>query len=257
MFERRLKIFLSILLVFVLVLLGRAMQLQVVEREHWRDEAAKSMRSEVLSETSRGRILDCKGAVLAEDQPCIDACIDYRILTDPPDDVFVTQLALKRTKERRADDYAHANTLQRRAMVKDETAALLSQIQVMWEKLAKLSSTSRDEIDAKRKAIQDRVELRRRVVWYQRYRSAQHRAGNEEPPWFRKWILGEQTDQPQIDDIANEPLKEELTPHVILEAIDNTVQNELQKHADEYPGLTLRPSSHRNYPYGTAACHLI
>ena len=31
------------------------------------------MRSETLSETTRGRILDSKGAVLAEDEPCIDA----------------------------------------------------------------------------------------------------------------------------------------------------------------------------------------
>src|SRR3954447_3299980 len=241
MFERRLKIFLSILLVFVLVLLGRAMQLQVVERDHWRDEAAKSMRSEVLSETSRGQILDCKGAVLAEDQPCIDACIDYRILTDPPDDLFVSQLALKRAKEHRSDEYTHANTLARRAIVKEEKQALVTQIQLMWEKLAKLASVSRDDIDAKRKSIQDRVELRRRVVWFQRFQTAQHRAGGEEPPWFRKWILGEQTDQPQIDDIANEQLKKELTPHVTLEAIDNTMQKELEKHADEYPGLILRP----------------
>ena len=67
MFERRLKIFLAILLVFVLVILARAVQLQIVERDYWRDQAAASMRKEELTDSTRGRILDCKGAVLAED----------------------------------------------------------------------------------------------------------------------------------------------------------------------------------------------
>ena len=60
-----------------------------------------------------------------------------------------------------------------------------------------------------------------------------------------------------IDDISDVELNEERTPHVILEAIDVDTQNELQKHADQYPGLSLVPSTHRAYPYGAAACHVI
>ena len=50
-------------------------------------------------------------------------------------------------------------------------------------------------------------------------------------------------------------MAEQTESHVILRAIDSGVQNELGKHADRYPGLVLRPSTHRFYPFGEAFCH--
>ena len=117
MFERRLKIFLIVLLSFVCVLLARAMQLQVVERDHWRDEAAKSMRAEKTIETSRGPIVDRKGAVLAVDEPCIDVCVDYRAIVDPPNPDWLRTLAGRRARERHTDQFKQANSLQRKALV--------------------------------------------------------------------------------------------------------------------------------------------
>src|SRR2546423_274041 len=258
MFERRLKIFLSILLVFVLVLLGRAMQLQIIQREYWSKQASDSMRREELTDAPRGRIVDCKGAVLAQDQPCTDACVDYRLIIEPPDENLIRLMVDKRVKERYGDEYTHSSAVQRKEMIKNEMTLLTSQIHVMWDKLAKLSNRTRAEIDERRKAIQDRVEMRRRSVWYQKYQKAMSdHSSKEEPPWYRRWIMGEKTDVPDIDDIGNEKLVEEQSPHVMLEAIDTDTLNELQKHADEYPGLTLQPATHRAYPYGAAACHII
>src|SRR4051812_2152962 len=257
MFERRLKIVLSVLLVFVLVLLARAFQLQVFERDDWAKKAAESMRSETLGETVRGRILDCKGAVLAEDVPCIDASVDYRFIQDPPDPIFLKQMADKRVREKH-DDYAHAPAAKRKEMLAEEKTLLESQIASMWEKLADLSGKPVKDIDELRRSIQERITMRRRVVWYKKFQKAlADRAPKEDPPWYHKWITGDETDAPDIDDIANEQLGEEKSSHVILEAIDVDMQNELQKHADEYPGLTLATSTHRAYPYGAAACHVI
>ena len=58
MFERRLKIFLGILFVFTLVLVARAFQVQVVQRQMWRQKAEAYMRRPQLLETTRGRIVD-------------------------------------------------------------------------------------------------------------------------------------------------------------------------------------------------------
>jgi penicillin-binding protein 2 len=258
LFERRLKIFLAILIVFVLVLLARAMQLQVIEREDWAKKAAESMRSETLSETTRGRILDSKGAVLAEDEPCIDACVDYRFIEDPPDPLFLRQTAERRVKDKYGTDYTHAASSRRKEMLTEETALLESQIHSMWEKLAKLSGKDVKEIEELRRSIQERITMRRRVVWYKKFQKAlADHVPKEDPPWYHKWIMGEDSDAPNIDDIANEQLGEEKSSHVILQAIDLQTQNELQKYADDYPGLELVPSTHRAYPYGRAACHVI
>src|SRR6266480_4856261 len=195
MFERRLKIFLSILLVFVLVLLGRAMQLQIVQRDYWAKQASDSMRREQLTDAPRGRVLDSKGAVLAQDQPCTDACVDYRLIIEPPDDNLIRVMVDKRVKERYGDQYAHSSAVQRKEMLKNEGALLTSQIHVMWDKLAKLSNSTRAEIDERRKSIQERVEMRRRSVWYQKYqRALSDHSPKEEPSWYRRWIMGEKTD---------------------------------------------------------------
>jgi cell division protein FtsI/penicillin-binding protein 2 len=264
MFERRLKIFLSILLVFVLVLLARAMQLQVVDREFWANKASLSMRKEKPIETSRGRIMDFKGAVLAEDQPCIDACVDYRAIVDPPDPAWVTEQAKARVLEKYGSQYRSASSKQRKAMMDDESALFRSQIKLMWEKLSRLSGKPPGELDELRKSIRDRIEMRRRVVAVRKWKGLQDRASKTDPPWYRKWILGEQPDVPEIEEIASETISDEQSAHVILEAIDHMVtpdgtslQNELQKHADEYPALKLMPNTHRVYPYGAAACHVI
>ena len=257
MFERRLKILLMILLVFVLGLL-RAVQLQVVERADWKRKAAESMRSDALTETTRGKILDSKGAILAEDEPCIDACVDYRFIEYPPDPLLLKQTAERRARDRYGTDYTHAPAAQRKQMFVDEQTLLESQISSMWEKLAELSGKKVEEIEETRRSIQSRITMRRRVRWYRKYQNVlAEQAPKEEPPWYHKWIMGEATDVPNIDDIANEQLDEEKSPHVILEAIDINTQNALQKHADEYPGLALLPSTHRAYPYGAAACHVI
>ena len=40
-------------------------------------------------------------------------------------------------------------------------------------------------------------------------------------------------------------------------AIDANTQNAIGKDIDQFPGLTLRPGTHRTYPYNDVACHLL
>ncbi len=96
MFERRLKVFLGFLALFILLLLARAGQLQVIERERWGKAAEDLGHRSRLVETVRGNILDVKGRLIATDVPCTDVCIDYRALTDPPDEEWVAKRAADR-----------------------------------------------------------------------------------------------------------------------------------------------------------------
>ena len=80
MFERRLKIILGLLACFTLMLLFRAGWLQVVQGAEWQRKAAETSKRSSWLDTSRGRILDFKGRVIAEDAPCIDAAVDFRAI---------------------------------------------------------------------------------------------------------------------------------------------------------------------------------
>jgi penicillin-binding protein 2 len=258
MFERRLKIFLMFLLVFVVCLLVRSVQLQIVQGSYWRDEAARSMRSETYTDTSRGQIVDCKGAVLARDEPCIDAAVEYAAIIDPPEKVWLRSFSEKRLKDRLGEQYKSSSSSKRREMLKEEMESVTQLIHSMWGRLANLAGVKPEEIELRRQTIQNRVAMRRRYIQWNRYKDAlKEHNEQEEPSWYRKWLMGEKTDVPEIDDMGDEPLAEEQQPHTILSAVDTRVQNDLLKHIDDFPGVSLVPSTHRVYPFGNAACHVI
>src|SRR4051794_9079610 len=100
MFERRLKIFLAILVMVTIVLIFRAGQLQVVQHQEWTKLATLSLTQSVPVETSRGRILDVRGREVARDEPCVDACVDYRAVLADPDPAWMNDIARKRLTDR-------------------------------------------------------------------------------------------------------------------------------------------------------------
>ena len=72
MFERRLKIILGILFAMACILFLRAGQLQLVQKSLWVKAAEKWVARPAWIETSRGKIVDRKHRVIAEDAACID-----------------------------------------------------------------------------------------------------------------------------------------------------------------------------------------
>src|SRR5687768_7275295 len=100
MFDRRLKIFLAILLAFTLVLIARAFHVQVIERHEWTREAERYMRGAVNLETTRGKILDYRGREVAVEVASIDACVDYRAIPKEPNAAWVKTLAVDRVLTR-------------------------------------------------------------------------------------------------------------------------------------------------------------
>jgi penicillin-binding protein 2 len=269
MFERRLKIFLAFLFVVTCVLVARAMQLQVLQRDEYRRQAQMEMTDEELTETIRGQILDRKGHPIAQDVPCINACVDYRAITREPDVEWVRSIATKRATRR--DDYAQGDTARRREIIKEEIAATNDRIKLMWAKLARLAEKSPETLDdsdegpidaaAAIDQIRDRiirsVESRRRYLWYTRYDAAvKEHEHAPKPSWYKRFLSDTSTQAPELDDFDVD-MKEKVSPHVILEDISPQLQNELGKNLEDYPGLQLMAGLRRVYPYKSAACHLI
>lgn len=257
MFERRVKIFLLIIVLLTGVLLMRAAQVQLLEHKTWNQEAEDIMTAGELIETSRGRLLDVHGLTLAEDAPCIDACVDYRAITDPPLESWVREVAIFRLRGRVDSEYRSLAKPQREDRIKEEIPNVLADIQSMWRKLAQLGGIPMEQMDATRSSIKRRVEMRRKIAWHAKYeKELKRQKGDGPPPWYQVWLMDDSQTAPELDDFYIE-VGEQVQPHVILPAIANSVNLELGKNLHQYPGLVLRQSVHRVYPFNDLAAHVI
>ena len=256
MFERRLKIFFAFLAGVVGLLILRAANLQLVNGDYWRNQSHETLKRTTFVETARGRILDYRGRVVAVDEPCIDAAVDYRAIEKNPH--WMRETALARIAQRSQAEYRKAGQDARRDMLQDAIDGVSRDIDVMWDTLASESGRSREDIEEIKGAVYRHVDFRRRVVWYKRYEQAMKDraapAGTQEP-WYREFLSGDSA-APELDTF-NVEVAEQLQAHVILPAVSTETHNRLKKHIEDYPGLELRPSKHRYYPYQSVACHTI
>jgi len=257
MFERRLKVFLGVLLLLTAVLVLRAAQVQVVEHDQWSEQAAKALRQPKLVETSRGEIRDRWGRKIAVDKPCVDVTVDYRALTPEPDKDWVDDVAKRRLVDRFGDDFTKLPRGRRKALLADEARKVRSDIEQMWPRLAKITGRPLEEIDEERRSIVEKIKLRRRSVWYWKYDravEAHENAATRPTPAWKRWLA--EDDAPNIDAFRL-TVAEETEQHVILHDVDPDLRPELGKYSDSFPGFALRFGTHRVYPYQDVACHVL
>src|SRR5438105_3601076 len=124
MFERRLKIFLAILIAVTAVLLVRAVQVQVLARTQWQEKAAALMVRKHLLSTTRGPIKDFRGRDLAIDTACIDACVDYRAVGAEPEEKWLNAQAKSRLLDRLGAAYTQAPRARRDELLEQEKQAV-------------------------------------------------------------------------------------------------------------------------------------
>src|SRR2546423_9595824 len=146
MFERRAKIFLGLLIAITVLLMGRALQVQVFSASTRRDLADRTMQKDDLIPTRRGSILDYRGREIAGDQPCVDACVDYRAVKKEPAADWVHKLAVSRATSR-GDEWKRATKDRRDQIIKEETKWVQDRIHAMWDMLTHESKKKPVEID--------------------------------------------------------------------------------------------------------------
>lgn len=263
MFERRLKVFLGVLLLVTVTLVMRAAQVQVLQHKEWEQRAADSMTRSDQVETTRGVIRDCKGVAIAMDEPCVDACLDYRVLSPTPDKAWVTEVARGRLRDRLGSAYTDAPLDQRKVMVAKEVEQVRDDIRQLMPRLARISGRGERELEDVRLAIVEKVKMRRRFLWYRNYTRAltKHEDGLKEAQTqpssgWQKWLLEDGDDAPELDNFELR-VSDETAKHVMIRDIDLDVQTELGKHSDRFPGLELRTGNRRIYPLGSAGAHLL
>jgi cell division protein FtsI/penicillin-binding protein 2 len=216
MFERRLKIFLGVLGLLTFVLVLRAAHVQVLQKEEWRAKALETVKRSRPVETVRGDLLDVKGRVIATDEPCIDACVDFRAMARPADQKeekakhqWLEGVATERLRNRLRGEYTDAPKSRRKEMLAAETARVKADIDSMWGRLAAISGRPLEQVEAARDEVVKKVNMRRRYVWYRNYELAKKKYEQREPaPAWRRWL---------IDESAQAPTPEEFTTLKVAE----------------------------------------
>jgi penicillin-binding protein 2 len=255
MFERRLKLFLVILLCVMGVLLLRAFHLQVLTKNAWRQEAEDFNKREIYTETTRGRILDHNGVELAVDEGCMDACVDYRAISR--NKKWIETVATARLIDRLGQQYKSAAKADRVKMVADESGKVNEDIDRMFALLADVSGQKHAEIDELVSSINLKVAMRTRYVQWKRYQTADEEHDKKEPPpWYRQWLIEGGNGGPSVDDFEQES-GEETDAHPIVKNISNETYLRLARESSRCPGLVLRAGTVRRYPQGTAGAHVL
>ena len=262
MFERRLQIVLGFMVVVAVVLVVRVFDVQVINHRDWMKQATGVLTRTQLTETTRGRILDVRGNAMAYDEPCIDACVDYRAITAVPDPKWVEGLAQSRLKARPDAEYKNLPQSQRKARLAAEVEAVKAEIAAMWDTLARLyvptddgaAADTQSSVEQVRAGIVRGIETRRRWLWNRQYQK--EKAREAQTSGWVKWLAGSTESGPDVDHSVV-TLGEQEQPHVILHNISPETATFLGKRLEQCPGLTLPPSTHRIYPMKTVACQFL
>ena len=256
MFTRRSRILLAALLLFCGVLVARAAQVQVAQHGAWDALADEAMRRATYLPTTRGRILDVRGRVLAEDRPSVDVCVDYRAAEPDPDDRWVARMARLRLRGNPA--YDGATYERRKRSLAAEVVKVRADVAGTWALLADVGRVPVEQVESARRQIVETVEGRRASA--QRRALARDRRAFESrgpTPWWLRWAAGGTARPPAEGDYADLVVAEENDDHVVLPAVTPEANNALYKRLDRYPWLSLRPGTTRVYPYRDVACHVI
>lgn len=239
----------------VIPIVGRLAYVQIALADRFTSDWDRTQESEEPIPARDGRILTADGKVLAYDEPQFDLAVHYRWLEEPPNDAWLTQQArtrLKPTERRDRDKLATAR------------AAVLAERDALWSALSAATGNSRDEYQLRCGSVQSRVE---RVHEYvsrlrEQRKTAAERADDaaaNQSLWQRGWtaFASELTTPPQRP--AREPLviKEQLAYHVVAERVSLDAVAAVESLPSRYPGVEVRQTTHRVYPAGSLAAHIV
>ena len=291
MFERRLGIFLALLLGAMGVLCTRLAWLELFDAERYARMAGSNVRryrGEWLN-TVRGTIYDRAGNVLAGDRPNFDLCLHYKLMR-LFDDRYWQYQALSRSEGGEAIDLADA-----RKYLRKEFALGADQVESLLDDIADACSVEFSDIETaiRREAAQLLTDLSRSaqvptidlvnqvqrvnddVYGLQRAiarRKLCRELGREFVPAENAQAIRKAFEQLEPDAairaklIGRTSVAEMNQAHTVLKGISEDIALLIEERfaggvfsaasmADRL--ISARPSMQRRYPYGSTACHLI
>lgn len=231
----------------------RVGQLQFATADDYAREFSRLTERIEVIDCPDGRILTSDGQTAAEDVPGLQVQVHYRWIEEPPDPRWLKQKVLARLSrsERRKPE-----------RVQQETGKLLAERAALWQQLAEDTGVSAADMQRRRAAHQYRITHMKERIKARRTLAAQQPLPPAPPAktWqesaqnlFVKWVA----QAPEYKAPEEIVLTEELAYYPVVEEIDPKVRAQLKSHPELYPTLRVVDVTHREYPLGAVAAHIV
>lgn len=256
MFHRRLLLLGAIALVAGGVLSARLWMLTAVKSEDLRAQAERRLVREQWTPTVRGRILDRKGRVLAEDQPAYAVAIQYDVLSG----AWARQMARRAARDQSRVRWAELSETERSLLSGELVPIFEKHVAEALATLAEAAGIEREALDERISEVVDQIERRRASVTARR-REQEIKAAQERGEELTPARLA------AIDRKVDRPIREQTTARIILPRVSDAVGFALQQVAgmeidlalgegpgapadrvERIPGLEVIDAGDRQYP---------
>ena len=259
MYDKRVKIFVILIAVLLLVCIVRLTQMQLVSSSFYRDKITRLKLQEGGSrqlKTIRGRILDRNGEVLAGDEPEFQLCISYRLSRFMDERVRRAKLEKAARQDKAA--LAQANVL-------DELQSRIDDLELIIDKCVYFG-LERAEIEDRIRTINDRTwNLRSFLAWVRsgpdpgilgKYNGQIASVPESEAlADFEKKFPNEDERLLRIAEVDYIAEMDKSWPLLELETDDDIFTAQLEYLDIE--GVSILPKAHRLYPYGSVGAQTI
>jgi len=229
MFHRRLTLLAGVMAFGFLLLAAQMTRLAVVQGAEHFETAERRLDLVRYLPTTRGRILDRNGVPLAVDRPSFAVAVEYEVITG----AWSLQQAARVARSEIGSAWGEMSPEDRDAAVTEQLPAFEAKIDELWTVLMRVGGIDRPELDRRLDAIKKDVQTMAAVVWERQLRQMiQFGQDNADPAHFRP-----------------RPIREQRQAHVLLPRVPDHVAYELRREAQRLPGLIVRDSHRREYPW--------
>lgn len=236
MFHRRLALLMVFFLLGGSVLLARVARLTLVDGGDLLAEAERRLVSERWIETTRGRILDRNGLVLAMDRPAFDIAVDYQVITGD----WAMQQAAAAARRANSDTWLELSPAERDALIEARLPEYRDQLEALWSDFATIAGLPREELERRKNAVIAHVNRMAVSIWERRRLARQRELSRQ-----RETLV-----EVELADVAR-PIREQREPHVLLHGVDDDIAFSFRKLAEAHPGLSVTDGVAREYPHET------
>lgn len=234
MFHRRLALLVIFFLIGGAGLAARVGRLTIIDHEALLREAERRLESSRWIETTRGRILDRRGRVLATDRPAFDIAVDYRVITGE----WAVIEAARSARRSAGDRWAELSPAQRDALIDAALPEFTAELEGLWADFAATAGLTRVEVEERRSAIIADVQRTANSIWERRRLARQEELSRQRETFVEATLA----------DVAR-PIREQRTPHVLLRGVDDRVAFAFRKLAERRPGLHVNDGVARAHPF--------
>ena len=231
----------------MLPVLARLAQLTLAQGESHRARAEAKLVSHRWELTTRGRILDRKGRVLAVDRPSFDIAVEYPVITGQ----WAYEQAGAAARKEAGLLWKQFSPVQREAMVQQRAGEYIKQLDEAWRQFALRADVTLQELEDRRAEIVSEVSRQASTAI-----ESQRRALEDEINKGFELTPDLAYESVSTAEVA-QPIREQRTWHVIVHDVDDEVALRFPFETTSKPPRPSVASPGVEQPFWMPGLHLI